>query len=144
MSVLSLFTWPRARSHASEDTSKQSVCFCTFGSMDRLKGQICFLAAFKCLSDKQRVLLLNNATQAQSLVLGDIAANVLVGELKLNPQAKKSLLKYKTFLRCIGAKGTSHVERRRCIQKHPRAALVLIELTRDKIQRLVKTAKKTT
>lgn len=104
--------------------------------MDRLKRHIHFIAAFKNISQKQSQTLLKYITPEQSQVLGDIAANLLQRTLKLPSGGKQQLSKYKEFIYCIGDTQTTHKERLRCIKKYPDAALTLIAVTGEKLQRL--------
>lgn len=105
--------------------------------MERLQRNIGFIAAFKSTtSAKQAKALLKNITPEQSEVLGDIAANLIQRTLTLSAKGKESLGKYREFVYCIGDKGTTHKHRLRCIKKHPDQALILIEVTAEKLVRL--------
>lgn len=110
--------------------------------MDRLKRNIHFITAFKSTSAKQSLLLLKHITPEQSQVLGDIAANLLKKTLLLSKGGKEKLSKYKEFVYCIGDGETTHAHRIRCIKKDHQAALTLIEVTTEKLQRLCNNAKK--
>lgn len=106
--------------------------------MERLKNNRHFLSAFGNLSRKQCVLLIENITQEQAIIISDIAANVLAGTLSLSTQNKERLSKHKDFIRCLGSSNNTHIAKRRCITKHPKSVLLLIEITKDKVLRLVR------
>lgn len=53
---------------------------------------------------KQRKLVLASVTRDQLKVLGEIAANVIHKVILLNPEEKKVLKKYKSFLLVLGDK----------------------------------------
>ena len=91
------------------------------------------------MNETQSLVLLENITQEQSKVLGDIAVNILNGNLKLSQDKKTQIGKYKDFLRCIGDKGTSQRKRLQCIKNYPKACLTLIDVSLYKVLRLIKT-----
>jgi hypothetical protein len=107
--------------------------------MNRLVKHAAFVQVFGLLSEEQGLLLMKHVTEQQAVVLADIAANVLVGQIKMTGQSKNQLSDYKDFIRCLAATGVSPSGRVRCIKSHPEAALLLIRLVKDKILRVVKT-----
>ena len=112
--------------------------------MERLKSNAHFLAAFDELTYKQCILLLRNISDKQALILGDIAANILAGSLRMSKPNKEKLSKHRKFIRCLGSHDTTRSARRHCIQKQPQVALLLIKFSKEKVLRLVKLCRKST
>lgn len=79
---------------------------------------------------KQRKLLLRSVTKDQLRVLGDIAANVVHSVILLNPEEKKTLKKYKSFLLVLGDKKTSRKVKLQYLRRKDKAIIILLKIVR--------------
>jgi hypothetical protein len=109
-----------------------------YNKMDRLKANITFFQSFTGLSPKQRNMLIKFITRDQALALCDVAANILSGGLHISQSDKDRLTKHKSFIRCIGTSSTRPADRVQCARKHPKAAILLILATINKLTALAK------
>ena len=109
--------------------------------METLKKNLHFLQSFRSLSPKQQLSLLRDVTPEQSHLIGEIAANVLSGVLKVSEEDKIKFKKFKNLIRLLGSTETSETKRLSGIRKNPKVAAYLISSTLEKLLKVAKASK---
>lgn len=89
-----------------------------------------FLNVLLQTNAKQRKLLLSSITRDQLKVLGEIAANVVHSVILLNPEEKKTLKKYKTFLIVLGDKKTFRKVKVGYLKRKNKAIAILLKIVK--------------
>jgi len=102
--------------------------------MNNIKENILFLQAVASLSKKQVKELLRHANRSQINVIGEVAKNVLGGNLRLTEPYKTPLKKHRKVIRAIASETTTYADRSKLIVSK---AGVISNLIRAVLSRLI-------
>ena len=100
-----------------------------------LQSNTYFLRFLLDTSKKQALLLLENTTPNQSLVLSEIGLNLL--QLPLNKKEKKEVTRYNTVLKKISKKKLSAKNRQRLISKNKKAIYSILQTIQLSLFKLI-------
>lgn len=102
-----------------------------------LKSKAFFLLLIDCSAEQGKALLRSVDTH-QTLAIGEIVHNLLIGNIKISTRLKKKLSKSKSLLRKVGKKDISIADRRKLIVKNYNFFWKLIKVLKSCIQKKIK------